>query len=792
MEAQIDQLIAQGRTQEAISLLLDFAQQSKLRPFQEEASRLSNRFENFETDSYKGKLTDDEQRAEQVKIVEAIQNILSRYKSGKFIPNKNQTRTNLINYGDQQIPRLLTKLPLIKDKVIGRDQEIKELRTALEQESEVVLVNGMGGIGKTTTAMAYANQFKDQYVHIAWVEQLGDLTSDLTTNKLLSQNLGVSPSKDAVADTKLIFNKLSSLNGPSLLIIDNADEQLNAFKDYLPKAPDWQVLITSRKELSFPKTISLDFLKEKDALALFFEHYGVNEGVETALEIIRTVDFHTLTIELLAKTAKKRKISLRRLKQLLEDRGLQIGRKIGFSIAHSREKLIEKLFPYLKAIFQTDVGFSEEELQVLKYFIGLPPIFISYEDLLGFLQTNEEEEERLDELTFALDQLQEKGWLTYDEEKESYKMHRVIQDVLFEQLKPTYQDLEVLVEGISSKLHLDQSKDNPVDKFQYVPFGERVVFLFPEIEEESYANFLSNLAIIYRRLGRYTDAAKRQNQALVSDIKNFGELHPNVAICQSNLATVYKDLGNYEQAAKLLQAALESDIKNFGELHPNVAIRQSNLATVYQDLGNYEQAAKLLQAALESDIKNFGELHPNVAIRQSNLAGVYRDLGNYEQAAKLLQAALVSGIKSFGDLHPNVATRQSNLALVYRDLGNYEQAAILLQAALESDIKNFGELHPNVAIRQSNLALIYRDLGNYEQAAMLLQAALVSDIKNFRELHPNVAIRQSNLAGVYQDLNQIPAAKELWEKSLETFLTVFGPDHPRTKTVKRFLDNLEE
>ena len=648
-----------------------------------------------------------------------------------------------IGYDDRKVKRLLTKLPVLEDQIIGREADIKQLKETLEKSQEVVLLSGMG---KNNTTIAYSNQFKEQYKHIACIEQLTDFSTDIIANKVLLENLGIHPTDDPVGDTQLVLNSLSNLGGKSLLVIDNANEQIEAFKDYLPKAPDWHVLITSRQELDFAQIIPLNFLSEEKAIELFYAHYDRDKEEAIVKEIVQTIDYHTLTIELLAKTAQKRRIQpLSKLADMLREKGLVLGRRLDFSIAHSGTEKVELLFPYLKAIFQIDESSTEEEIRLLKQFVGLPPIFISYTDLIQLLQIDLEDDKAYDDFNIALDQLKDKGWLSFDKGKEAYKMHRIIQDAMQEQLQPDYTDLGTLVEGVSSCLSIDEAVDNPIDKFIYVPFGERLLQLFSSPKEESFSNFQSNLAVVYRNLGRYEEAAGLLEKALASDQASLGEAHVRVARRQSNLALVYRYLRRYEEAAGLLEKALTSAQSNFGAAHPSVATIQSNLALVYKDLRRYEEAAGLLEKALSSDQTNYGEAHPSVARSQSNLAMVYKDLGRYEEAAGLLEKALASDQANFGEAHPSVATIQSNLALVYRDLGRHEEAASLLEKALASDQANFGEAHPSVATIQSNLALVYQDLGRYEEAIAYFFKALKIMINFFGEGHPHVNTIQNNI-----------------------------------------------
>ena len=70
---------------------------------------------------------------------------------------------------------------------------------------------------------------------------------------------------------------------------------------------------------------------------------------------------------------------------------------------------------------------------------------------------------------------------------------------------------------------------------------------------------------------------------------------------------------------------MPSDIKNFGEEHPTVAIRQSNLALVYRDLGKYEEAIKLSETAHLNFRTLLGENHPKTITAKENFEYIKRE-----------------------------------------------------------------------------------------------------------------------------------------------------------------------
>jgi hypothetical protein len=61
--------------------------------------------------------------------------------------------------------------------------------------------------------------------------------------------------------------------------------------------------------------------------------------------------------------------------------------------------------------------------------------------------------------------------------------------------------------------------------------------------------------------------------------------------------------------------------------------------------------------------------------------------------------------------------------------------------------------------------------------------------KNFEPGHPVIAIRQSALALVLQDLGEIEEARDLAGQAYRSFLNRFGPEHPYTKTAKRYWES---
>lgn len=691
--------------------------------------------------------------------------------------------------------RELTTIPK-PDEVIGRGKDITDLEKILGHSEKVVLMNGLGGIGKTTLAKQYVQLHKTGYDHIAWVDvksrDSGDETDMTTTeafayNEVLIKNLGLSFSNESIpAKFRLIANALSNIPGKNLLVIDNAREDLNdrEIKDILPARPHWQVLVTSRQRFTGFELFEVEHLTPEHAKELFKAHFqkvGEEGDIE---ELLKEVSYHTLTIELLAKTLAYpgQTISIKEVVTRLQSRQLAsptLQRKI--ELAHNKEET--EIYIHLIQTFDLS-ALTKYEKWLMKQFAFLLPRQYKVSEIQNFLDINEEAEQK--ELQEALYSLDKKGWLKYT--AEGYGIHRMVQQMVHYQLEPGLKDIEKLIEKLTELLRFDASTDF-TKLFFLIPYAEGILNQLStgDLTSNILGRFQNNLGIVVMQAGNYEEARDLLEKALKNDLANLGEQHPDVAIRRSNLANVYRNLGKYEKAKVLFEEALQSCLAYFEEQHPNVALSRSNLANIYRDLGEYEKARDLLEDALKSSLSNFGEQHPTTAVRRSNLANVYSDLGEYEKARDLFEITLKNSLVNFGEQHPNVAISRSNLANVYRDLGEYEKARDLLEEALKSDLANFEEQHPSIAVKRSHLANVYSDLGDYEKARNLLEEALKSDLANFGEQHPSVATRRSNLANVYTDLGEYEKARGLLEEALKSNLANFGEQHP---TIANRFNNL--
>ncbi len=98
---------------------------------------------------------------------------------------KNKLKQDLLLYIKDKFPKpveesretglLLTPRPPRVVQFVGRDKELKEVGALLKKAGQVVLVNGLGGIGKTELCKRFFYDHEKEYCVIAWIDYTGSI-----------------------------------------------------------------------------------------------------------------------------------------------------------------------------------------------------------------------------------------------------------------------------------------------------------------------------------------------------------------------------------------------------------------------------------------------------------------------------------------------------------------------------------------------------------------------------------------------------------------------------------------
>jgi hypothetical protein len=165
----------------------------------------------------------------------------------------------------------------------GRENVLKRLYDAL-RVSKTAAINGLGGIGKTQTAVEYAYRNRDDYDTILWVkaESLESINSDFVTIAHLLKL----PEKQEQEQHLIIeaVKRWFKDHAGWLLIFDNADD-LEIVRNFLPTDGKGHILLTIRAQATrrIAQRIEIDEM-DQDEGALFLLRRAIILNPDDPLE----------------------------------------------------------------------------------------------------------------------------------------------------------------------------------------------------------------------------------------------------------------------------------------------------------------------------------------------------------------------------------------------------------------------------------------------------------------------------------------------------------------------------
>jgi eukaryotic-like serine/threonine-protein kinase len=235
---------------------------------------------------------------------------------------------------------------------------------------------------------------------------------------------------------------------------------------------------------------------------------------------------------------------------------------------------------------------------------------------------------------------------------------------------------------------------------------------------------LRQLALLAYQEGRYLEAARISEQALILARRAYGAEHPQVAAILSNLGVFYQ-LGARKEAA--LAAALQSfEIRRkvLEPGHPDLAKSHNTLGNIYSDMQRPDLAAESYRRAFEIFRDRYGARHPQTVGVKSNLTDRLKDLRRYDEALPLYRDILRDQEEAFGPEHPEVARALDNVGNVLILQGNPEEALKPLHRALGIYEKLLGVGHQETAAPLQRIGIALIDLGRAEEAVGSLARAV--------------------------------------------------------------------
>jgi tetratricopeptide (TPR) repeat protein len=624
----------------------------------------------------------------------------------------------------------------------GRGSILRKLRNAFtnpsDMRSHITVLSGLGGMGKTQTAVEYAYRHRDDYSAIFWVNS--DTQELIAADyKGIAQllHLPFKDNDDPNATVPSVRRWLEN-NTSWLLIYDNADEP-DVIQDFMPNESHGHILLTSRAQvfdnLGATTLIELDKMSSREASSFYKNRTRrpnlTSDESNAVKELSKELDYLPLALEQSAAYITRKKCSFRAYLESYKRRGLDL---------LQRSRAVTGRYPHSVATtwslnFESVGAASSASADLLRFCAFLGPDKIPLDLIvlaaphLGSVLSTMLEDLRDDELVLneLLEPLANYSLIQQDPGARSFNIHRLVQTVLREGLSEDAQR-EWAIRTVHALNHAF-----PKVEFMQWGLSERLLphvlvcadlIAEMQLELKEAADLLANVGRYLHKQAKDKEAERLHKQALAIRRKALGNDHSDVASSLKNLADVYSALRRYSDSERLHLEALRIREKVYGPEHADIAHSLNNLALVYRMMGNHQEAERLHLRALAIRKKVHGEEHQYVGNSLSNLAALYASQENYARAEQLYRQALSIREKALGNDHVDVAHTLGLLANLCFMKGDYSSAERFFSRALQIRERNFQPRHPQIANTLSRLAAVYVKEDRYEEAVPLYRRAI--------------------------------------------------------------------
>lgn len=639
-----------------------------------------------------------------------------------------------IVYINKRRQKLVDHMVWPKASFLGRDAELEEIARRLPEEHLLFLL-GMGGIGKSEIAKSYAKKYHDRYDTVIFAEYEGSLLEMMLGDSIAIENL-VPYDPETESPEQYFHRKLEVLRAlgsdRTLLILDNYDVDQDPLFEEFSNGP-YHLLITTRNEHDGYPVIKVGpFANFDSARELFLTWCGKKPQEEEMAqidEILKLVDCHTITVEMIARQMKASRRKPKEMLELLKTGGIN---------THLKEKVKSEgigtsgcAFDFIRKLFHFS-NLSEECAKLLRYMAMVPYTGIDIRFFYDVCQLESYD---------AVNELIAHSWLMLDEDTDKLSMHPIVADVVREELKPNPANCADYIRGIHRVVGNLWFKTQE-EKNREWPYYAYILTHYPEPIPELWVEY-GDMACNAWICGRYTLSIEAAHRHLEFTKRQFpGDLHK---LSQSALwlGGCYHNSGDDLNAEGYYELGLESQKACITD---NSSIQEWEvLAVTYQKVGrcayqrgDFEKSRKCLEESIKlidsrETLSRFG------GDTMVEMARMYIAMGQYENALDCCEKSLDLFGEYFKKEVPNHAYSYADMGKCYTHLSRFDEAEKALNEALRINIAFNGENSREMFYVREALADLAAAKGDTKTAVSLYTALEIEMEQDFGESNPFVA-----------------------------------------------------
>ena len=663
------------------------------------------------------------------------------------------------------------------DYFVGRASNLASIESVLlpftTAERKVVVLHGLGGIGKSQLAIEFAKKHRSDYTAVFWLNAKTEdtLKGSFSANagrlpkEFLNQELLNGPQNEETLSS--ILHEMKTWlclpeNDRWLLIYDNVDnpqipdnkrQLAYDIRPYFPEAHQGSILVTTRwRTLRVGHPIEVTKLSnDEESISLLVRMSGraIEEG--GFLRVMLCKPMLTLIKDPSIKNLVER---LDGLPLALATAGAYLG-LTGISVSKYLEHYekswldLHRTSPSLPSYDQTiystwDLSYIyiREEDESAAKLLELWACFDNRDLWYDLLRVGKENAPGwfLDiistELAFlsAIGKLRKHALIESLIDSDGYSMHHCVhawvKSVLWK--ATDNQHMMLALKCVGKSVPVKRAPGDWIITQRLVPHAERCLQLVrvwsdgcnpSELIEGCITDFSGSISVLYYDLGKLTEAEPMLQRALASYEKALGKDHISTLATVNNLGLLYHIQGKLAKAESMYQRALASYEKALVKDHTSVFDTVNNLGVLYRDQGKLTKAESMYQRALSGKEKALGKDHISTLDTVNNLGVLYYYQGKPTEAESMYQRVLSGKKKALEKDHISILDTVKNLGVLYRAQGKLAEAESMYQRALLGYTRNPPANAKSKLDLFYNMGLLYQDTQQFEKAKDFLSQA---------------------------------------------------------------------
>lgn len=666
--------------------------------------------------------------------------------------------------------KLVSKMPQARDIFDGRDFLLDQIHAAFAEGKRTLFLEGIGGIGKSELAKQYALRYREDYDNILFV------TYELSLEKLVCDSTAIEienfPPIQEEDEHTYFQKKMQALRSiadeRTLIIVDNFDVDMDPnLKEFLEGK--YRVIFTTRNAHPGYTTVKVGTIQDKDVLFRIFEqNYGASiEEWERPYveELFERIEYHTYTIELIAKQMEASFLNTQEMLELLKKGELQ--QKVSETVSGRKDQ--KTAFGHICSVFNTS-NLNEEEQRIL--------MFLSLMGTRGIIAPRFKEWANLQSFE-TVNQLVRKSWIR-KEGGQRISVHPLVKEVIYAVLRPTVDSCLELLESMavfSFGAWFRNYQENEAVADNYLA----VLEYFQNDLGKNPTRFETFCSFLWQ-VGKFSDSIRFGHLLYDACVKVYGEASLEAGFTAKSLGGDYFNSGRVRESIPWYKKGLESMLESGMIPTEDLAIAYEKVARCYtwEYEQNFEKAEEYFQKSL--DIR----LELREALKAGENRGMFMKYEHY--GPKLAELRI-------GECY-------MELGRMYQMMGDYEkgieyarkQKEILLTydpdnlSSIAYDEYDEGVCHYYLGIRGSEAGDMESADAHWKEAEKCLSSALEKNMERRGALAIDTIDNQEYLADVYAAMKRYAEASNGYMAVITMTENLMGKECERIQSVKKKMD----